>query len=355
MFLTRFDLLGASSRLRTFQFIPSLEQAGIECEVHPLFSDASLSHKYSQGHYGMGDLLHAYFERVRVLIASKGFDIFWIEKEALPWFPVWLERRILRGTPYVLDFDDAIFHNYDLHGSALVRYLFGARIDRLMASSCLVIAGNRYLADRALAAGASRVEVLPTVVDLTRYSPKATYRIQTKPRVVWIGSPSTLQYLRRLSRPLAELARRRPFTLRVIADGVFTIPNVDVESLAWSIDMEASAIAGCDIGIMPLHDSPWEQGKCAYKLIQYMACGLPTIASPIGANRDVLVEGETGFFADDPQDWLDRLETLLDNEEMRERMGRAGRQRTAGAYSLQVAAPKLSLLLKTAAIRQCVG
>jgi glycosyltransferase involved in cell wall biosynthesis len=269
---------------------------GVECEVVPFLPAASLLYKYHHGHYRPGDLAHAYFQRVLVLLSKKEFDVIWIEKESLPWLPAWFERHLLRGKRYVLDFDDAIFHNYDLHRSGWVRLLLGRRIDRLMADASLVIAGNRYLADRAIASGAVRVEILPTVVDLTRYASKAAYSIHTGPRIVWIGSPSSLQYLKALAGPLAALAKQRTYTLRVIGDAAFTIPGVDVESLVWSVETEASAIAECDIGIMPLLDSPWEQGKCAYKLIQYMACGLPAVAAPIGANREVLVHGETGLF-----------------------------------------------------------
>jgi glycosyltransferase involved in cell wall biosynthesis len=345
LFLTRFDSLGASSRLRTIQFIPSFERFGVECEVLPFLPAASLLHKYHHGHYRARDLAHAYFRRIRVLLGKKEFDVIWIEKESLPWFPAWFERHLLGGRRYVMDFDDAIFHNYDLHRSGWVRLLLGRRIDRLMAEASLVIAGNRYLADRAVASGAGRVEILPTVVDLTRYAPKAAYSIHTGPRIVWIGSPSSLQYLKALAEPLAALAKQRTYTLRVIGGAAFTIPGVDVESLAWSVEMEAFAIADCDVGIMPLHDSPWEQGKCAYKLIQYMACGLPTVAAPIGANRDVLVHGETGLFANSPQEWINCLATLLDNESMRQRMGRAGRLRVEAEYSLQVMAPRLVQLL----------
>jgi glycosyltransferase involved in cell wall biosynthesis len=243
--------------------------------------------------------------------------------------------------PYVLDFDDAIFHNYDLHPSAWVRYIYGRRIDSLMAGSALVIAGNRYLADRAIAAGARRVEIVPTVVDLARYASKLEYSATTKLRIVWIGSPSTTQYLQELSAPLGELAKRHNFTLRVIGGGLIDLLGVDVELMDWSIETEAAAIAECDIGIMPLRDTPWEQGKCAYKLIQYMACGLPTVTSPIGANIDVVVENETGFFAAVHSDWVSKLGLLLSDKSLRQRLGQAGRLRVNESYSLQQAAPKL--------------
>jgi len=144
------------------------------------------------------------------------------------------------------------------------------------------------------------------------------------------------------------LAERQPFTLRVIGGSALTMPGVDVEAMAWSADTEAAAIVECDVGIMPLRDTPWEQGKCAYKLIQYMACGLPTVASPLGANRDVVVEGETGFFADTPSDWVEKMGLVLGAAALRERLGKAGRARVETCYCLQQVAPRLVNLLTEA-------
>jgi glycosyltransferase involved in cell wall biosynthesis len=348
LFLTRFGQQGASSRMRSYQLLPWFESAAIETVTCPLFDDAMLLKKYRYGGYTIFDLLLSYWRRIHVLIGAHQFDLVWIEKEALPWFPVWLERALLRRVPYVMDFDDAIFHNYDLHHSAWVRRVYGRRIDRLMEGACLVIAGNRYLAERAKSAGAKWVEIVPTVVDLVRYAPKESYTVIAKPRIVWIGSPSTAQYLQELAEPLCALAKLRPFTLRVIGGGALDFPGVDVEVLSWTADMEAGAIVECDIGIMPLRDTPWEQGKCAYKLIQYMACGLPTVASPIGANCNVVLEGETGLMADSPQEWINALAALLADADMRQRMGQAGRVQVEAKYSLQKSGPRLVALLKKA-------
>lgn len=331
--------------MRYFQYLLWFESAGIECVVSPLFNDKMLLRKYRHGGYGLLDLLLAYWWRIRALMQRHQFDLLWIEKEALPWFPTWFERWLLRGIPYASDFDDAIFHNYDLHRSAWVRRVYGRRIDCLMASARLVVAGNRYLADRATAGGAQWVEVIPTVVNLARYASKQTYSDASKPRIVWIGSPSTIQYLLDLIEPLSALAKRQPFTLRIIGGGEITMSGVDIELIPWSVDTEAVAIAECDVGIMPLRDTPWEQGKCAYKLIQYMACGLPTVASPIGVNRDVVIDGVTGFFANTASDWVEKINLLICAAVLRQRLGQAGRARVEAEYCLQQTAPRLVRLL----------
>ena len=166
----------------------------------------------------------------------------------------------------------------------------------------------------------------------------------------WIGSPSTAQYLMELSEVFKTLAKRQPFTLRVIGGGIITIPGVEIESIPWSLNAEAALIAECDIGIMPLRDTPWEQGKCGYKLIQYMASGLPTVASPIGANLNITIEDKTGFFAATDTDWVDRLELLLCDAALRQRLGQTGRARIEKDYCLQQVAPRIVRLVTEAGL-----
>lgn len=346
LFLTRFGRLGASSRMRTHQFLPWFESVGIDCVESALFPDDMLLDKYRVGVYSLPALLKVYWQRCSVLMSVRQFDLVWIEKECLPFLPAWLERWLLRGVPYLLDYDDAIFHNYDMHPSSLVRFFLGRRIDRLMKGAKMVIVGNRYLANRAVAAAAQRVEIVPTVVNLKRYTPGQGGAI---PRIVWIGSPTTGQYLLELAEPLRLLAKREQFTLRVIGASDIRLVGVDVEPVLWAEGKEAALIAECDVGIMPLFDSPWERGKCAYKLIQYMAAGLPTVSSPIGANLEVVKDGETGVFANSPDAWIAQLELLLRDDTMRKRMGAAGRARVESEYCLQRIAPRLVLLLKEAA------
>lgn len=350
LILTRYGSLGASSRMRFFQYLGWLESASWICDISPFFNDLKLESRYRKGSYGFLAILRAYFSRIGRLSGRHRYDLIWIEKEALPWFPVSIERWLLRGVPYVLDFDDAVFHNYDRHRLLAVRTLLGRRLDHLMEGASLVVAGNDYLAERAVDAGARWVEKLPTVIELSRYS-IAKPELASIPRIVWIGSPTTVRYLTGLQKALAAVAARVPFTLRVIGGGPINMPGLNLEIVDWSADTEVSAIAGCDVGIMPLEDSPWERGKCAYKLIQYMACGLPTVASPVGANLDVVIEGETGYFAKDEDNWINRLEYLLRNPDVRKRLGENGRERVEAEYCVERTAPKLIEFLSTASER----
>ena len=353
--LTKYGRLGASSRMRSLQYAPWFRQAGLEVTAQSLISDELLAARYQHGNYGFS-LLRAYADRLRALMARQQFDLVWIEKEALPWWPLWLELALLRGVPYVLDYDDAIFHNYDQHPNSWVRSVFGRRLDGLMARAALVVGGNNYLAQRARDSGARWVEVLPTVIDLTRYPSKppdsttahmplmATVGL---PRIVWIGSPSTVRYLQLIREPLQALAARQPFVLRVIGGGAVNLPGVQVEVLPWAEATEVESISDCQVGVMPLLDSLWERGKCGYKLIQYMACGLPVVASGVGVNPEIVRNGENGFLADTPPEWVNALGNLLSDSALRMQMGAMGRQQVENEYCLQKTGPRMAQLLRS--------
>lgn len=348
LMLTKYGRLGASSRLRSLQYIPYLAANGINISVNCLIDDAMLSNRYANAKHQKISILSAYVRRIWIMLNRKKFDTIWIEKEALPWFPAWLERMLLRGVPYILDYDDAIFHNYDLHKNQWVRRIFGRRLDKLMKHAKLVIAGNEYLAKRARDAGAKWVEVLPTVVDLERYTIKNqnTHTDVNKniPIIVWIGSPSTVKYVEQIKEPLQKLAKDIPFRLRIIGAKI-DIPDIHVECVEWSEETEAELIRTADIGIMPLENTPWEQGKCGYKLIQYMACGLPVVASAIGANNQIVVEGSTGMLVTHQEDWKHSLTELLNSEIKRQKMGIAARVCVENGYCVQQTAIKLNQYL----------
>lgn len=342
--LPRFTRLGASSRLRSYQFLPWFERAGFEITIQILVSDALLNQKYSRGKYQLFDIAWAYCQRAFSLLATSRHEMLWIEKELFPFLPFSFERLLLLGRPYVIDYDDAVFHTYDVHSSKLVRWVLGKKIDRLMSHATCVTVGNSYLAERALASGARKVVIVPTVVDLERYQdlPARQGNGQREEVVIgWIGSPTTQQYLQLIAKPLAELSKTFNFRLRVICLENLNLPGVITESIPWSEAEEVSLLQGCDIGVMPLNDSFFERGKCGYKLIQYMACGLPVIASPVGVNVSIVQEGINGYLAQTEAEWLTALATLISQPSMRMAMGASGRKLVEQRYSVQVVAGDL--------------
>lgn len=348
--LSRYGRAGASSRVRFHQYLPALEAAGIQVQMAPLFSDVYVR-GLQAGHRSVLEAVRAYARRMLDLRRAGGFDLLWIEKETLPWLPARLERALLAGTvPCVLDYDDAVFHVYDQHRSSWVRQLLAGKHPALMRRAALVVAGNNYIAGFARKADAHLVEMVPTVIDLVRYPEPNFARppANTLPSVGWIGQRATAAFLSPLAPSFQRLAAegRARFTAVGIDAASLGLP---MASIPWAEDTEVASISGFDIGIMPLVDEPFERGKCGYKLIQYMACGLPVVASPVGVNHQIVEHGVNGFLAETPEQWEEALRTLAGDPALRARMGQAGRRKVEQQFCLQVTAPKLVELLKGAA------
>lgn len=344
--LPRYDSQGASSRLRMLQYIPALAARGIKAEAAPLLGDGYVDDLYA-GRVSILKVARAYLRRLRVLMGIARHDVVWIEKELFPWLPAWVERLLLRRGPAVLaDYDDAVFHRYDAHRSRLVRWLLGGKIDAVMRRADCVTAGNAYLARRASATGASDVQLIPTVVDLERY-PAGEVRASTDAVVVgWIGSPATAHYLHAIAGALATIASRHAVRCIAIGARPDQVQGTPFQALPWDAATEVAMLRQFDIGVMPLPDAPWERGKCGYKLIQYMACSLPVIASPVGANLDIVERGTSGELAATGPEWEQALERLVTDAALRQTMGRAGRRRVEERYSLQVQASVLADLVQ---------
>lgn len=349
--LTKYGSQGASSRVRFEQYIKRFEKSQIDVIVTPLINNEMLKFKYLNGKYAFWPIVKAYIKRILVMKTIHKYDLVWIEKEALPWMPLWFERLLLEGSKYVLDFDDATFHDYDQHRLKIVRVLYKNRIDELMKRSVLVVAGNSYLAKRAKNSGAKNVYIIPTVIDIDRYqilANKKNHYSDNLPSIVWIGSPSTSKYIYLIEDSLRILSKKYKYVLKIIGASSIEIEGVNVEIINWSEDTEINNIMTSDIGIMPLNDSCWEQGKCGYKIIQYMACGLPSVASAVGANLEIINSSAVGFLARNQKDWETALERLLQNHELRLSIGSKARERVEQNYCIQKTESDMKKLLISA-------
>jgi glycosyltransferase involved in cell wall biosynthesis len=351
----RYSRLGPSTRLRSLQYLDELERRGIDVEVHELFPDSYLEGLYGGRPQATKYTAWRYYgRRIAELMRNGDHDVAWIEGELFPYLPYGLEALLSRhARPYVVDYDDALFHKYDLSPSPVVRHVLGRKIDRVMARSACVIAGNPYLAARAEQARAGRVEIIPTVVDELRYD-TVEHGGRAQPVIGWIGSPATEHYALDLRDVLMEVCAggaARVLLVGARPEVAAQFEGVAVDVLPWSEETEAELIANMDVGIMPLRDGPWERGKCGYKIIQYMACGLPVVASPVGVNADIVRHGDNGFLAASNDDWRQGLRQLIGSPELRARQGRAGRHRVEDHYSLASQAPRLADVLRNAEAR----
>jgi glycosyltransferase involved in cell wall biosynthesis len=348
LLLSRYSSLGASSRFRLYQYLPYLKSNGCEVAVHPLLGDDYIHYLYDKTPFPISQLLRNYLSRIGHLLLKHKYDLIWLQQEAFPWVPSWFEEILLKSdTPIVVDHDDAFFHRYDMHKSELVRYVLGKKIDRIMFASDSVVAGNEYLAERANKAGCKNIFILPTVVDTNLY--KQNFQpVQSKFTIGWLGSPHTAKYLSMLIVPLKKILEDGETCLRIVGSKGFSFEDIPAEFIEWSEQTEVENIQSFNVGLMPLLDSPWERGKCGFKLIQYMACGIPVIASPVGVNSKIVQHGMNGFLAQSSEEWVHYLRMLKQDKELREKFGLAGRMLVEEKYSLHVTAPQLLNIFKSA-------
>lgn len=302
-----------SSRIRVHQMAPHLAARGIELVVHPF--------------------PRSFAEQRRLLDGLRDADVVLVHKE-LPTFlkGLWL-RRIRK--PLVFDFDDAVFLRKRLRKGTYFSHHRMRRFRRMLSIYDAVIAGNAYLAD---ACKESELPLLvapsPVPTDVPRMRERA---VGETPRIVWVGLATNLLYVRQLAAPLAELAKQVDFTLVIVSNAELAasdVPGVRVENVAWSLEGQERELARCDVGIMPLElESPWSRGKCAYKLLQYMAAGLPVVASKVGMNAEVVEHGASGLLVETDADWTAALARILADPALGRRFGETGRTRIDREYS----------------------
>jgi len=342
--LTRTSSIGPSTRYRIEQYRPLLAERGIEVETAPLFDErwfAILERPPGPGRtlakaaYSVGRLLARCSQ---ALAASRsGADVVLVEQQLFPYLPAIFELALWpRGRRTIVEMDDAI---YLTRGHR-------AKLQRLWARADLVIVGNRFLAE-VVRPFAREFVIIPTTVDVSRYDAawaaqqeRRGARADDAPlRVGWVGLRYNFPYLQLLAEPLAKIAATgRPVELRVISSAC-PEPGpewgaVQLVHRPWSESGEAGEIGQCDLGVMPLPDNEWSRGKCALKLLQYMAAGVPVVASPVGVNADLVRHGENGLLAADSPGWEDALGQLAADAELRARLGEAGRQTVIRDFSL---------------------
>lgn len=342
--LPLYGSLAASTRHRISYFLPGLASRGIRVDVAPFLDDIYLQRRFADGRISVGAVSRGYMRRARQIFGQGRYDCAWVQGELNPLLPGWLDRGMLR-IPYVYDFDDAFYLKYALRGGWQARIL-GRKFEHFMAGASVIAAGNQVLGGHASQFN-DDVRIVPTVVDHRRYLPATGSREKDYFNVGWIGSPSSIRCLSVVREPLACLARDGPVRLTVVGGIASEIPGVDVVNVPWSENTEVELIRTFDVGIMPLEDEPWTRGKCAFKLIQYMACGVPAVGSAVGANVEVIGD-DAGFLAGNDDEWLGALRRIRDDAAMAARIGEAGRSKVADHYSLLSQVPAYERILRDA-------
>ncbi|MCE2432947.1 MAG: glycosyltransferase family 4 protein [Candidatus Latescibacteria bacterium] len=356
LFVAQYGPLAASSRTRVFDYLPLLRRAGVTCDVKIVTPDDLIKRNtrgvFSRLLYYVLSYSRALWTGWACVFTAPQYDAILIQKVLFS-FPI---PHLLRRYRHKIffDFDDAIFTLENPNAGWINRLRTRRRamgVPAMLQIAHCAIVENAYTAEFA-ARYCSCVSQITGPIDTARYVPR---KKTTGEKVVlgWIGSQWTTRYLDLIRDPLAALSRQCPnLELRLIGAGDFDVPNLKIERMDWALETEVGHLQTFDIGLMPLPDDPFTRGKGGYKLLQYMACGLPVVASPVEINREIVTHGKTGFLAETEVEWIEFLGTLIKNKTLRNRMGAAGRARVIAHYALKKSSDQLLALLQRS-IHQC--
>jgi glycosyltransferase involved in cell wall biosynthesis len=319
--------------------LPLLTQQGITYAIYP-FLDASTNRiLYQPGRVPQKILgiLRGFLRRWFHLFKANRVDYVFIHREATPLGPPWAEwllAKVLRKK-IIYDFDDAIWlRDASSVNSVSLLLKWSSKVPAVCRWSHAVSAGNAYLATFAQQ-HAQRVVINPTTIDTEQHHYRLQNQATERPVIGWTGSHSTLKYLEPLVPVFQQLEQVYDFKLVVIANRPPAITLPSLEFVPWRIDTEIDDLLRFHVGLMPLPDDPWAQGKCGFKALQYLALGIPALVSPVGVNSEIVEHGVEGYHCTTDEDWYACISKLLTDAELRTRMGQAGRQKVVDHYSVR--------------------
>lgn len=330
LMLTAGNIDHASSRIRAFQYIPMLKHEGYQVKWIPripIKNDNSLNLDF--------------FIRKRIFTINRLFTILFIKYNIIFIQRIYISKLLLiilklKKSRIIYDFDDAIY--LDERDKI--------KTNNTIRLSNYIIVSNSYLKDYVKEIN-TNVSIITTPIDTEKFTPKEIQTENTGFNIGWIGSYWTTKYLEKVIEPIRELSKEYPIKLILVgADKKFKVEGINIEHLEWTIETENVNIQKFDVGIMPLTNDKFAEGKGGYKILQYMATGIPTIASPVGINKEIVEEGKTGFLAETPQEWKEFLQLLIQNKILILQLGKNARTLAMNRYSREVCFNKLSEILK---------
>lgn len=273
--------------------------------------------------------------RIFILFTLRKFDFIFIHREATPVGPPvfeWVIGKIL-SKKIIYDFDDAIWFNDPGETSGFKRTLkWKSKIPSVIRMSYKVSCGNKYLADFASRFN-KRVIINPTTIDTNYHKIEKSENPLT---LGWTGTHTTLQYLDIIKKSLKLVQdKNNDLEFIVISNREPALTNLKYRYIQWNKSTEISDLLEIGIGVMPLSNDVWSKGKCGFKALQYMALGIPCVASPVGVNKSIISDGETGFLCNKKDEWVKKIEYLIRNEDVRKEMGRKGRAFVVKNYSVK--------------------
>lgn len=324
-------------RFRFEQYLGFLGENGYSCDFDPLLDEKRDKIFYGPGNYlrKMGILLHSYVQRFGNLRRAKEYDIIFIFREAVYTRSTFFEKRFAKKAKVIFDFDDSIWLPNVSEANRKFAFLKNPdKTKTLIALADLVFAGNDYLAGYSRKFN-SNVAIVPTTIDTDEYR-RIPREKNSKICIGWSGSKTTIQHFSHAIPALRQLKEKygEQIEICVIGDEAYRNDELEIIGLPWKKATEIDDLSRIDIGIMPLPDDEWSRGKCGLKGLQYMALEIPAIMSPVGVNSDIITDGENGMLADTTDEWVEKLSLLVDDADLRKKLGKAGRQTVEEYYSV---------------------
>lgn len=357
---------GPSARPRLYAYERHLRSRGVEPTFAPLLTSRAARGFYRTGLAARGSRVASAaagaLARLARLLRAGRFDVVVVHRDLLPRGNRLALRLLERAkVPWVYDFDDAVYlaprdfvETGEGSRARMARGKDPAEIEAIAAGAAVVLAGNETIAAWARARGAADVRVQPTPVDTDLFRPPPVPAAHDGAGVVgWIGSPTAAYCVRSLRDALGRLGRRRRFELRIVGAGepveVSGVPTVE---RAWNLDSEADEYRALHVGLYPLPDNEWTRGKCGYKALAYMASGAVPVASPVGASATIVEHGLRGFHARTDDEWVEHVDRLLGDPELRAEMSVRGRAFVEEKFSVRALQGPFAQALLDAAERR---
>jgi glycosyltransferase involved in cell wall biosynthesis len=313
-----------------------LEQHGFQCHLSYIISEEDDTVFYSEGNTfkKLWILIKAILHRIKDTFSYNKYDIVFVQREAIMIGSSYFEKRIKRSrAKYIFDFDDSIWLMDTSDGNKKYEWLKNPeKTIRNIRYADMVFAGNTYLANYARSCN-THVKIIPTTIDTDFHKPFP--KKNDNLIIGWIGSHTTIKHFEYALEFLAIIKNKYPhIEIRVVGDEEYVNESLNIKGIAWSSATEVDMINSFSIGIMPLPDDEWAKGKCGLKGLSYMACEVPTIMSPVGVNTEIIQHGKNGFLASTTDEWMACLSQLIENPELRETIGKAGKQTVLEKYSV---------------------
>ena len=340
-----------SQRYRFEQYLDYFKSQGFDWESSEIITESDDKVFYAPGNYMAKAwiLLKSIFIRFKDLQRAKNFDIIFIQREALLLGSSYFEKQFFKKHKVIFDFDDSIWLLDTSPENKKFEFLKNPDKTKInIAHAHAVIAGNKFLANYAKQFNKNSI-VIPTTIDTEFHIPKPELRSKEKIVIGWSGSISTIKHFEMAISALKQIQHKYPnkIEIHVIGQGSYSHPDINVISKNWSAKTEVDNLNCFDIGIMPLPNDEWVKGKCGLKGLSYMACGIATIMSNVGVNSEIIEHGKNGFLATNQQEWVDCLSLLIENSDIRHKIGQAGRETVVKNYSVNAHKDTYVSLLKS--------